>query len=230
MNGKKLTHKIASWAQRTYYRNFQKPRAPQDITAHPLYMLLRSYRASEVASIGPRNIIVTGDSRIHGAEPLIELVIPSSTVTAISGDTSVGVYKRLDDTVLAYKPRVVIDDSAGNDLLQGASPEAVMSVKKAEWSSLRRAGCNVIFLDVCPIGPALEEHKPGTIARIRRYNHLLALEYGESVLQVAPLLSDMAGMLPQFNAGDDVHHSILAYTNVYIPLMQERILQLGYSL
>ncbi len=234
IKGKRIAHKAASWLQRTWYRNFQRaPKDGQDISQHPLYALLRSYRASEVAHIGPKQIVITGNSRMHGAEPIFETLIPSSVVTAISGDTAVGVHKRLADTVLAYRPRIVVDDSAGNDILGGAHAAALIPIKRATANEIRAAGAKVLFLDVAPVGAAYEAAHPGTNQIITEYNTMLRAAFPmDEVLPVADALSygPYTAMRPEYDSGDTIHHSPHAYLSVYVPFLQERLLQLGFVL
>lgn len=227
IKGKRLAHKAASWAQRTYYRNFQRPEA--DITQHPLYMLLRYYRATEVQSIGKMPIVVTGDSRIHGGEPFFESLIPGCVDTGISGDTSKGVHKRLNDTVLAYDPAIVADDSAGNDILGGAKASQIIPIKRAIASQVRASGSRILFFDVCPLGPKSD---PKFNAVILEYNLALRDNFPEEeILPVADLLavSPIGPMKPEFNSGDQIHHTPLAYTQVYVPELRTRLQRFGFA-
>lgn len=231
LQSKRIAHRAVSWLQRTEYRLGFKHAAPVPVNPNALYNMLVQYRASEALHIGPRFLAVSGNSRMHGAEPLFETLIPGCVVVAISGDRTEWEEARLDSNVFIYQPKIIVDDIGGNDILGGSDVDTVLANKVRIFNKMKAKADYVWIYDICPVGPALAAARPEINPKIRELNARFAQAVGEdNMLHVAPYLTGPDGnMAPQFNSGDNVHHSPLAYTTPggYIPTLTGKLLTVG---
>ena len=229
ISSKRLLHKAASWLQKTEYRYFHKYTDP--VNPDGLFGTLRKYRATEARISGPRDILLGGNSRMHAMEFLFESLVPNSACVALSGDWTDEEESRLDDTFFPYQPKIIFDEIGGNNVLRGEAVSKIIEDKKRLYDKQHAKAAQVFLFEICPLGPKLSALHPEFNDKIREINAKTTLFAGpDNMIAVTAPLTDQNGVMrPEFNAGDDVHHSVLAYLNVYMPGVQEKLLQVRYG-
>jgi len=163
----------------------------------------------------PRDVVVLGDSLTERGE-WWELLDRPVANRGIAGDTVEAVRARLGD-VAALAPRVVLVLVGVNDLLAGASPEALATRHAQLVAELRRRlpRARIVVESLLPIRDALvARDAPLTTAALRRANQLLergAAAAGADWLDVNAHLADATGELDARYSSDGLHLSAAGY-------------------
>ncbi len=101
----------------------------------------RALLAQQAAQKPTAKVIITGDSiAALFTPPRMEQYLPGVDVanTGIGGDTTVMLQQRVQDDIVARRPRAVLISIGGNDLLQGRCiPETLENTRKI-WQSIRQ--------------------------------------------------------------------------------------------
>jgi lysophospholipase L1-like esterase len=198
---------VALWAAR--------PLRPQPVPG--LRERARTDLFHELAA-GPaahRDVVVVGDSLTERGE-WWELLDRPVANRGVAGDTVEAVRARLDD-VAALDPRVVFVLVGVNDLLDGASPEALAARHAALIAELRRRlpRARVIAESLLPIRDELVARDAElTSATVRRANELCrrgAAAAGADWLDVHARLTDPGGELDPRYSSDGLHLSGAGY-------------------
>jgi lysophospholipase L1-like esterase len=162
-----------------------------------------------------RDVVALGDSLTERGE-WWELLDRPVANRGIAGDTVDGVRARLDD-VAALDPRVVFVLIGVNDLLAGASPEAVATHHAALLAELRQRlpHARIVGESLLPIRDELVARDAAlTSATLRRANDLCrrgAAAAGVDWLDVHALLADPGGELDPRYSSDGLHLSGAGY-------------------
>jgi lysophospholipase L1-like esterase len=159
--------------------------------------------------------VVVGDSLTEGGEwwELLERPVANRGVT---GDTVAAVRARLDD-VAALDPRIVFVGVGINDLLAGASPEALAARHAALIAELRGRlpRARIVAESLLPIRDELVARDAElTSATVRRANELCrrgATAAGAEWLDVHARLADPDGELDPRYSSDGLHLSGAGY-------------------
>ncbi len=102
-------------------------------------------------------VVFLGDSITEGWHSLPQ-AFPDLKVAnrGISGDTTRGVWYRLQDDVVALHPRAVVLLIGTNDIGRGATPDQVVSNVRGILADLRKADIPVVLCEVLPSTPKLD--------------------------------------------------------------------------
>lgn len=162
-----------------------------------------------------RDVVVLGDSLTERGE-WWELLDRPVANRGIAGDTVDGVRARLAD-VAALDPRVVFVLVGVNDLLAGASPEAVATRHAALLAELRQRlpHARIVVESMLPIRDELVARDAAlTSATLRRASELCrrgAAAAGADWLDVHAVLADPDGELDPQYSNDGLHLSGAGY-------------------
>jgi lysophospholipase L1-like esterase len=173
-----------------------------------------------------RDVVVVGDSLTERAE-WWELLDRPVANRGIAGDTVDRVRARLDD-VVALEPRVVFVLVGVNDLLAGATPEALAARHAALVAELRRRlpHARIVVESLLPIRDELVARDAAlTTAAIGRANALLARGAGGAGaewLDVHAHLADASGELDPRYSSDGLHLSAAGY-RVWAELLRAQL-------
>lgn len=162
-----------------------------------------------------RDVVLVGDSLTDRGE-WAELLDRPVANRGIAGDRIADVRARLDD-VVALEPRVLLVLIGVNDLLAGASPEAMAAAHAALVAELRRrlSHTRIVVASLLPIRDEVvvrDEHL--TAVEIRRANALLqpgVTAAGAEWLDLYPALADATGQLDPRYTTDGLHLSGAGY-------------------
>ena len=158
---------------------------------------------------GRRDVVMLGDSLTDRGE-WSELLERPVANRGIAADTIADVRARLDD-VVALAPRVVFVLIGVNDLLEGATPEAMASKHAALLGELRRRlpTTRIIVESLLPIRDEIvARDQPLTTATVQKANRLLAsgaAAAGADWVDVASHLADASGELDPRYSSDGLH-------------------------
>lgn len=167
------------------------------------------------AGAAHRDVVVVGDSLTERGE-WWELLDRPVANRGVAGDTVEAVRARLDD-VAALDPRVVFVLVGVNDLLAGASPEALAARHAALIAELRRRlpSTRIVVESLLPIRDELVALDAElTSATVRRANELCrrgAAAAGADWLDVHSRLTDPGGELDPRYSRDGLHLSGAGY-------------------
>ncbi|HMG56575.1 MAG TPA: GDSL-type esterase/lipase family protein [Kofleriaceae bacterium] len=162
-----------------------------------------------------RDVVLLGDSLTERGE-WWELLDRPAANRGIANDTIAGVRARLDD-VVALAPRLVFVLIGVNDLMAGATPEAMAADHAALIAELRRRlpGARLVVESLLPIRDELvADDEPLTTQAVRRANQLLArgaTAAGAEWLDVGARLADPGGELDPALSSDGLHLSAAGY-------------------
>lgn len=227
-----IIYKIKSWWYSHSYVWFGKVHKPVIPPSFDAFVIVR---ASEVFRSGPVDDIVTGDSIIHLGESMFETGVPGSKVTAIGGDTTDTLLRRLQSNVSIFKPKKVLIHVGGNDFLQKASVGHVLENLKVIIGMLLSSGVkHVGWMEVLPLGNpinrpmSVQDHlNPINSTKCPElYSRMSSLAQsglmpGLSVLGNRAALSDATGYIRKdYGAADLIHVTKKAYTDVFVPSAQ----------
>ena len=111
-------------------------------------------------------VVFLGDSITEGWHSLPQ-AFPDLKVAnrGISGDTTRGVWYRLQEDVIALQPRAVVLLIGTNDLGRGGTPDQVVANVRGILADLGQAGIPVVLLEVLPSSPSLDRG-PDEICRV----------------------------------------------------------------
>jgi lysophospholipase L1-like esterase len=164
---------------------------------------------------GHRDVVMLGDSLTDRGE-WWELLDRPIANRGIAADTIADVRARLDD-VVALAPRVMFVLIGVNDLLAGATPEAMAKDHAALLGELRRRlpGARIIVESLLPIRDEIvARDEPLTTATVQKVNQLLArgaAAAGAEWVDVAKRLADASGALDSRYSSDGLHLSGAGY-------------------
>lgn len=118
------------------------------------------------------SVVFLGDSITQGWGENLSRSFPGTAVSnrGISGDTSRGLLVRLNEDVLALKPRAVVLLIGTNDLEEGADPEIIAGNVKLLLASIRQQDPNMPVV-LCAVFPS-STSKKRPAAQIKRLNEL----------------------------------------------------------
>lgn len=158
---------------------------------------------------GHRDVVMLGDSLTDRGEwwELLERPVANRGIAA---DTIARLRARLDD-VVALAPRVVFVLIGVNDLLEGATPEAMARDHAALLAELRRRlpAARIVVESLLPIRDEIvARDEPLTSAAVHRANELLArgaAAAGVDWVDVATHLADTSGELDVRYSSDGLH-------------------------
>lgn len=167
------------------------------------------------APVTHRDVVVVGDSLTERGEwwELLERPVANR---GVAGDTVAAVRARLDD-VAALDPRVVFVLVGINDLLAGASPDALAARHAALIAELRRRlpRARIVVESLLPIrAERVARDAELTSATVRRANELCrrgAAAAGADWLDVHARLADPDGELDPRYSSDGLHLSGAGY-------------------
>lgn len=173
------------------------------------------FHALAAGPVTHRDVVVVGDSLTERGE-WWELLDRPVANRGVAGDTVEAVRARLDD-VAALDPRVVFVLVGVNDLLAGASPEALAARHAALFGELRARlpHARVVAESLLPIRDELVARDAAlTGATVRRANELCrrgAAAAGVDWLDVHARLADPDGELDARYSSDGLHLSGAGY-------------------
>jgi lysophospholipase L1-like esterase len=173
------------------------------------------FHALATAAVTHRDVVVVGDSLTERGE-WWELLDRPVANRGVAGDTVAAVRARLDD-IVALDPRVVVLGVGINDLLAGASPEALAAHHARLIGELRERlpRARIVVESLLPIRDALVARDAElTSATVRRANELCrraAAAAGVDWLDLHARLADPHGELDPRYSSDGLHLSGAGY-------------------
>ncbi len=173
------------------------------------------FHALATGPVTHRDVVVVGDSLTERGE-WWELLDRPVANRGVAGDTVAAVRARLDD-IVALDPRVLVVGIGVNDLLAGASPEALAARHAALIGELRGRlpRARIIVESLLPIRDELVARDAElTSATVRRANELCrrgAADAGADWLDLHASLADREGELDPRYSSDGLHLSGAGY-------------------
>lgn len=222
MNTRKLKSKIQSFV----YRKFGNPKDELD-ASKGLFGWLVAAREFEAVISGPQDMIICGDSIMHGGEAYFESNIPGCMDTAISGQTTktlLGCFRRI---ILPYRPKRLFLHVSGNDLLQNKKLTDVLFNLLTIINCSRAEGVKEIYwAEILPLG-----NRGNVSKEFAKLNHEIIPEYNQMVknskcvdviaTRSTEALSGPDGWIkPEYNSGDNIHNMPLAYERFWLPTIK----------
>lgn len=214
-----LFQKFMSWWTRFEYRYLIKDKAVKKGSFFDAFFNIR--RAQAIQS-SPKRVLWVGNSRIHGGEPLIN-VLPDTLDLGVSGSKLEDWIDRGVDTISPAMPIAVVEDLGGNNFLAGQDVDHVFALKQQWIMMLSKITKHILVLEVVYLGPGHDDVN----AKLVDFNNRIAALPNVSIIRLNDMMAPQGVMLPQFDAGDHIHHSPLAYTAGYMPRVQQRLAELG---
>ncbi len=112
--------------------------------------------------------------------------------SGIGGDTTAQILARVKTDVLAYKPRLVIDESGTNDIVAGDSAATIIARKQRLFDAYRTIGARIIAFDISPRF-LFDAAKRNTAVAVNRWlNQQAATAYDIAVFPMSAILADYA--------------------------------------
>lgn len=174
---------------------------------------------------GPIEKITIGNSRLHEFEAQLD-EIKDMRALPISGSTAHGWLGYWKEIVAPSRPKVIVEDLGGNDFLQGKDVETVFADQIKLYNALKATGAQVLVFEICYLGP---KAFPGVNAKLAQYNEKLAAAIGDDFIKLNDILCSNGVMKNEYNIGDDVHHTILAYIDAYAPRLRAKLIAKGFG-
>jgi len=204
---KKLILKISGW----FYRQSPKKKRGQW-----LIDLLFKFRLAQAAQDrGICGVAFQGDSRIQQGQIILENRNPKWKVYAVSGSKADPDGLRYSAAIIALSGApVTIIDWAGNDFLQGADVQDVLTAHFAVRQRIAMQGGLVYSYEICPLG--LPANDPVN-RKIERFNAALRAGAPGFVILLNDILAPGGTMLQKYDSGDHIHWSEAAFTDAVIP-------------
>lgn len=138
------------------------------------------------------DIVLTGDSTIAlFMPPRIQAYMPGRDVAnrAIGGETSVGLVARIEQDVIALRPRVVIFAIGGNDILGGRCLRDSLEATRTIIERLKKNLPNARIV-VVSVPPVVLERANLVSPYYNKKLEFLSADLGVQFLDLWPLLSD----------------------------------------
>lgn len=222
MNTRKLKSKLQSFV----YRKFGNPKAELDVNKG-LFGWLVAAREFEALLSGPQDMLICGDSIMHAGEGYFESNISHCMDTAISGQTTktlLGCFRRI---ILPYRPKRLFLHVSGNDTLQNQKLNDTLMNLLTVIHVCRSEGVKEIYwAEILPLGKPRFENK-----EFSKLNNEIIPEYNQMVknskcvdvisTRSTEALSGPDGWIkPEYNSGDNIHNSPLAYERFWLPTIK----------
>lgn len=131
------------------------------------------------------------------------------------------------------KPKIILEDFAGNDFLAGRHLDDIIADKKKLREQLKKVCANVYTFEIGYLSPqAASNPKIGARwveinAAIKVYNTLMAIDLGDEFIRLNDLLGEGV-MRPEYDL-DGVHWNPTAWTTVVWPRAQEAMKRAGIA-
>lgn len=181
-------------------------------------------RLIEAIQHGPSPIVFNGDSVVAAAESYFESTFSKMVVPAIPGDTSQSFLERIVQNTLIYRPETVYFDVGGNDLLVDKPIDLIFNNLQKSITIMRTNGVKkVVWFAIIPLG----NDNKGPDSKLFKINffqvpELIALMAKSGTCEVnTELRYNLTGpdgwVKVQYDCGDHVHHTPLAYREAWLP-------------
>lgn len=128
--------------------------------------------------------------------------------SGIGGNTTAQILARVKTDVLAYKPRLVIDESGTNDIVAGDSAATIISRKQRLFDAYRTIGARIIAFDISPRFLFDAAKRDVAVAVNRWLNQQAATASDIAVFPMSAILADYASTTGGVSAArtfDDTH-------------------------
>ncbi len=188
---------VASRGGVGYLRARLSPKVPAAITDTQMSAHWRSRVSMHALTpIAPGDVVLLGDSLTEWADWVALLGDASLRNRGIAGDTVEGVQRRLDP-IIAARPRMIVLMIGINDLLNSATPQAVLAGLRVLIARIRAEApaTRLLVLSLLPVEPHAigVRHNP-RVAAVNSGLAPIAREAGAEWLDLWPLLGGDAGL------------------------------------
>lgn len=157
--------------------------------------------------------------------------------SGIGGNTTLQILARVQQDVLAYRPKLVVDESGTNDIIAGATYDEVIGRKKRLFDLYRSIGANILAVDISP----RQNFTAPMIVIATKVNRWLREQAATvpyiSVTQLSAILADYASFTGGVSAArtfDDTHPNnlgaFLGGKAVSDFASKSQFLKIGYSI
>lgn len=199
-----------------------------------LYNKLADYRRADAIVNGQCDIVATGDSIMHGGEPIVEDSTANGNRkifdSAIGGDRARWLYERALTTVAIYKPKTVITHICGNDTWGNRPLDLVLLDLRDYVNLLKASGVQHIgWMEILPLG-----YKPTDSwnkLNFEKIPHFNAMVEAAAFCDYIPLRKYLAGpngwVRPEYNCGDAVHINEEGYRKGFMPAFNDYLTSVG---